>query len=664
MKNIWFGTRLQCLTWRDLCWKKSYLVPQGHADSLKEKLRQKRETAGKIGRLIRENREEHYLQIRNDSGKVTDCGYDILSCVTAEVPAVCDFRLSAELTVVRFLREPGPTNQEAFGIIVRDTLKQNPETGLCYSNMAGVGGYYGRYNFFGRTGISAGDFGHVVNFALYPPAGTDGRDPLRYRITPEAPKRFRMEFVRRGTAAAVSMRDEQGTDVLSAAFSGGNSVSDLNSGILSADGEYSIDLSDAFESIRKGSLYLGFFAAGGTEIRVHTDTVRLEIRRSGRRGKKTAPGVGPVFDPLEDPSCPPAEDWERAALPGSGKIWYAAPGGAPDGAGTADDPLDIRSAVERCGNGETVFLRGGRYCLDHDLVIARQHSGTLTARKKITGGSGPDGKVLLDFMGARHSFRVSGDFWDVEKISVSNGFGIKIEGNYNHIKNCRAFRNLETGILIRHPANTSPRREWPHHNLVEDCVSFENRDLSECGADGFACKVASGAGNCFRNCVSWLNSDDGFDLFAKNRRTGAVMLENCSSFLNGYKTGADGGLLETAGNGSGFKLGGSGMYTEHHARNCLAEGNKGHGFTSNSNPFLWLANCTGRSNGQENIKYFYYDGIRTGHLCRLQGCEREDPEHFDPYELLERIRRIYTEGIPDNDRAAAGLSEGSKTEQK
>src|SRR5262249_45339934 len=102
-------------------------------------------------------------------------------------------------------------------------------------------------------------------------------------------------------------------------------------------------------------------------------------------------------------------------------------------------------------------------------------------------------------------------------------------------------------------------------------------------ADGFACKLAIGAGNVFRGCRAWNNSDDGWDFFAANDD---VTLDSCWSFNNG-KTLA--GQANPDGDGNGFKLGGAQTGTDlggavHIVTNSFAFENLACGFTRNNNP--------------------------------------------------------------------------------
>ena len=149
-----------------------------------------------------------------------------------------------------------------------------------------------------------------------------------------------------------------------------------------------------------------------------------------------------------------------------------------------------------------------------------------------------------------------------------------------------------------------------------------------------------------------MNSDDGFDLFSKNRPIGAVRLTECRSWMNGY-TLRDGLPVKTAGNGSGFKLGGSGQPADHEAIRCEAIGNRGYGFTSNSNPRMRLSGCRA-GNNRENYVY-YFSGAGENALRLTEACREADDPAFAPAawaqeHLLEKGR-----GVLSADDAAAAL---------
>ncbi|MBQ1320925.1 MAG: glycosyltransferase [Solobacterium sp.] len=348
---------------------------------------------------------------------------------------------------------------------------------------------------------------------------------------------------------------------------------------------------DMFSARDKENIYLGFLAARGCALQVDLDTVAVE------------------YD--EKPDVKTA-------------ILHAAPSGNHSGDGTEAFPLDLQSAVDRCRSGDRIVAHAGRYIMREDLVIPAGSGKTGMYRTLAADGSGP---VILDFCGGEHGFIIEGDCWKISGITVTGGRGFMIQGSHNRIRGCQAAANRETGFLIRHPSINSPKELWPSYNELSDCVSCLNEDRSQQHADGFACKIAAGEGNRLIRCTAWMNSDDGFDLFAKNRDIGSVRLEECRSYLNGYVL-KEGKPAVSRGNGNGFKLGGSGLAADHEAAACTAAGNRGFGFTSNSDPHMRLTACHAENNSRNYV--YYYTGPQAQALRVQENCtERSDPD-FDP----------------------------------
>ena len=148
----------------------------------------------------------------------TDAGYDDMVCIYTKISSFDDFIAEADITVNQFLYEPEPNNQEGFGLFVRETVKRHPVNGLYYSNMAAVGGYYGRNNLFGRSGIRGEDISRIDHYYLYRkvnhPGGFYEHDPLRYRVSPDQSRRYHLSFSRSGKEFSAKMTDMEGNDVL------------------------------------------------------------------------------------------------------------------------------------------------------------------------------------------------------------------------------------------------------------------------------------------------------------------------------------------------------------------------------------------------------------------------------------------------------------------
>ena len=627
------------------------------------------------------------LEMPFGSGKVTDFGNDRFRCLYTEIPAKCDFSVEVDITVASFLGKPGPNNREAFGFFVRDTMKPDPYTGEYYSNMAALGGYYGRLNFFGRTGISKDGIGSVKNFFLYPqvnrPGGFFEAEPLHYLIDENTARRFHLFLKKRGPYIFAKMTDLSGKDVLSPEGNGGDLEAAAGLNVARRGDTYVTSVFDSFRSRDRFWCYIGFFAANGSGLTVHTDTFRLILSDSEGKQAFFNNKEMPASEQREKINQIEQEDQDRrdgradcegrkyaedredkasdlrrfndSANPGERNL-IVSPEGSPYGNGTEAAPLDLYTAVQYSREGQDIILKAGRYCLDRDVVLPKRNDVAVAAdatrladvsepsgenRRKRRRIAGEPGRVILDFMGIPHALIVAGDYWEVSKISVTRGCGIIVQGSRNIVDGCRAFENLETGIQIRHFDTDLSPDEWPSYNLIENCVSFKNRDPSECNADGFACKVAAGRGNRFRNCISWLNADDGFDLFTKNRQIGAVTIENCKSYFKGYKLDEEGRLVPAGGNGNGFKLGGSGVKVRHKVVSSEAAANKKDGFTSNSNPAADLDRCLSYNNGQLNFHYYYYQARHAAPEKNITGCVFEDDSMCSGDALLRNLSSTY-----------------------
>ena len=548
-----------------------------------------------------------HIRMPAGMGKTTDCGYDQMVCYYTRIPAQYDVIFRADVWVYDFMRCGIPTFQEGFGLFLRDVMENDPETGYPYSNMAAAGVGLGCYNFWGRSGCTAESIEDIQNFSLY---GKDtGHEPLR--ASEGKPIVLRLMIGRTEEGLCASVRDKGGRDLLRFGPDRGSSGAFRDGITVGRDGVCRIAAPDDLLFQRDPDyLYLGFMAAGGCEMRVITGSVSVELQKH-RTERITVQET----------------EKERAG------ILYVSPEGSCIGDASRSFPYDLQTAVRRCKAGQEICVLPGRYILD-DSVMLDSRPGMFEEKGCRIFCEQKHGAVL-DFGGRSCSLIVSGDYWEIDGLAVTGGQGIQIWGSHNRIISCKASENLETGILIRHPDNGSDRELWPSYNVVKDCVSFCNRDPSGHNADGFACKVAAGEGNQFIHCFAWLNTDDGFDLFSKNRKIGAVLLKDCLSWMNGYRLLQDGTLKETEGNGNGFKLGGSGLGIGHKAESCEAVGNRGAGFTSNSNPMMYLQGCIAGNNLKSNIQY--YDTGAEGRKV-LTDC-REYAEDVSCEILLERLEK-------------------------
>ena len=121
----------------------------------------------------------------------------------------------------------------------------------------------------------------------------------------------------------------------------------------------------------------------------------------------------------------------------------------------------------------------------------------------------------------------------------------------------------------------------------------------------------------FDGCIAAYNADDGWDLFAKldTGSIGAVTIQNSLAFKNGYVLG-DSGHEINAGNGNGFKMGGSNLPGGHMLINSVSFGNKAKGFDSNSCPDIKVYDSTNFDNESYNVALYTNTDETTGYAAQ------------------------------------------------
>lgn len=293
---------------------------------------------------------------------------------------------------------------------------------------------------------------------------------------------------------------------------------------------------------------------------------------------------------------------------------YCAPGAT--GSGTMADPMDIYEAVTKVAAGQTIYLLEGTYEMDEMILIDSTNCGAENAYKTMMAY--PGAKVTLDFsaqvakvdssasdyieqLKSLRGIVLDGDYWKFYgfEITKAGDNGMLLSGNHNRIEMMVFNDNQDTGLQIsRYNTSDATIADWPSYNLILNCTAKNNCDDATMeNADGFAAKLTCGEGNVFDGCMSYNNSDDGWDLFAKSETgpIGIVTIQNCIAFRNGFTEFGEGyGDCD----GNGFKLGGSGIGSPHVVKNSLAFENLNCGFTDNNNPKLGtIIDCTAMNNG-------------------------------------------------------------------
>ncbi|MBR1812803.1 MAG: hypothetical protein IJ773_03155 [Lachnospiraceae bacterium] len=326
---------------------------------------------------------------------------------------------------------------------------------------------------------------------------------------------------------------------------------------------------------------------------------------------------------------------------GQDGVIYVSPNGKAEAAGTsAEDAVDIQTALNYAAPGQTILLETAVYDLsEKELTVFRGRSGQEDAPITLTTA---DGKfATLDFGTTGRGFKVWGDFWNISKINVTrtkNGLpGMQLAGHNCVLERMNFYNNGTTGLQVS-GSSADEKELWPSGNLVKNCTSMNNADKALEDADGFAAKLTTGEGNVFDGCISAYNADDGWDLFAKvaTGQIGAVTIKNSLTYMNGYLRVQAGGTAKDfafaevlcddngtltfgesevmeAGNGNGFKMGGSSMPGGHTLINSISYNNKAKGIDSNSCPNIKAYNSTSYNNGSYNVAmYTGNTGATTG----------------------------------------------------
>ena len=259
----------------------------------------------------------------------------------------------------------------------------------------------------------------------------------------------------------------------------------------------------------------------------------------------------------------------------------------------ADGPEKLASALLRAHSGCEIVLAdgiysGGPYYIpktcsgsqSHPVILRAEHPG-----KAILDGSAINSRLPLMVLQA--------DCWLLDGLVFRNASssGLMLCGSRNIVRQCEAYGNGDTGILIcSYPG--SHKREWPAHNTIDTCISHDNCDIMRRNADGFGAKFSIGEGNVFQSCKAYNNIDDGFDLYTKDiiGPISPVHFKDCEAWNNGWLSGEK-KPKEAKRSGSGFKLGGEKLKVSHVLEKCSAHHNAKRGFDKNSNTAPILKEC-------------------------------------------------------------------------
>jgi hypothetical protein len=275
---------------------------------------------------------------------------------------------------------------------------------------------------------------------------------------------------------------------------------------------------------------------------------------------------------------------------------FVAPTGSDSNAGTLAAPYKtLGKGLSVAKAGSQIWLRGGTFA--QTGTISLNVSGAAGSLLKIWAYNGEN--PYFDFTGQSGSsdgLSISGNYVHLKGVEVAHAAhnGIRISGGNNIVEQCKIHDNSNSGLLIRGTGAAN--------NLVLNTDSYLNFDSPVGGnADGFSAKWEQGAGNVFRGCRSYNNSDDGWDMWMADH---SYVIDNCWAFNNGVNSWNSSSF---AGNGNGFKLGGNNVATPNTVTNCLSfnnTSNGGKGFDENNNlAGQTLYNCTAFGNKNGNFVF-------------------------------------------------------------
>lgn len=262
---------------------------------------------------------------------------------------------------------------------------------------------------------------------------------------------------------------------------------------------------------------------------------------------------------------------------------------------TVSSETALKSAIAAANPGDIIRVSGGVYSFSTNPGINITRSGTENSMIKLYAAAGA--KPVFNFSGqTRNSSSARGlelkaSYWHIKGIAFQaagdNGMIIS-NGHHNIIEQCEFFECNDSGLQIDNGSS---------ENLVLNCDSYANADITNENADGFAPKLGVGNNNRFKGCRAWRNLDDGFDGYLRGSDNVTTYYENCWTIQNGYNKDGQPGT----GDGNGFKTGGSDdKLLKHNASlvRCIAIGNRVKGFDHNSNRGdVTLYHCAATANG-------------------------------------------------------------------
>lgn len=589
------------------------------------------------------------LVAKEGAGKVTNSFQDGITYYYTELDNTADnFVLSADIKVNAFAKTPTPDNQEGFGIMARDAIGVHNDASVFYSNMAAVGGYRGVTEMVMRTGVTASDSTGAAN-------GLQQDEVLKNERPSESNTGvgvYRLTLKKDNTGYTGSLTTPSGTveklyyepdalgvqnDTLYVGFYAARladiDIYNINLEVTSTEAD--APRVEAPAQVITPNFTLNSLTASATtdyDLNMYANVNgTVTIKQGEEIIARDLPVVGGktftqkttlkenatnlftvTFTPDTDQNLTSYSkivqnlSVEMKTYGNEGEAIIVSPTGSSSGEGTLESPLSIDRAINFVRPGQTIYLLEGTYKLTKSIGIEPGNNGSVDAIKTLAAY--PGAKVVLDCGKQVSGFNLDGDYWNIFGIDFTGATstGFRVGGSNNTIELCNFYSNGDTGMQISRYGNGG-YDTWPANNLILNCTSYDNIDVSENNADGFAAKLTCGPGNVFRGCISHHNIDDAWDLFAKGSTgpIGAVTIENCIAYSTGTLTNGYVGR----GDKNGFKLGGEGIAVPHVIKNSISFDNGATGFSSNSNPAVISENCVAYDNAAANFDWRVYTDV-------------------------------------------------------
>ena len=426
--------------------------------------------------------------------------------------------------------------------------------------------------------------------------------------------------------------------------------------IKAVNGVVNTTVAKGTHTITKGDTtnlyYMSVIAAGSTETTKAEETTKAT--------EATTKAIEATTKETETPSVPSeAGEYDSKSLSYSGA--YTDISTKKDSefknAKYVSTSEEIRAAIDNAKAGDVIIIKEGTYKFDsiESMMSVDDNKKSGAPALYITNSGNKDAYIILK---AEQGKTVKFDFSSQELASFNRGLihyadywyfeginfyhagdnGVLLAGSNNIFEKCVFEANRDSGLQIsRKDSSQATIDTWPSNNLIINCTAFDNCDsVSEGGsgenADGFAAKLTCGEGNVFDGCISYCNSDDGWDLYAKpaTGSIGVVTIRNCIAYGNGKLSDGSG---QAAGDMNGFKLGGSNgaAPTPHVVLNSLSLNNGACGFTDNGNGgALTLMNCTSVANGKyaKKSNFTFYRSSSDSMYMGLVSVDDTDSDKF------------------------------------